>query len=477
MKLNPVFCIVIFLSLSLITQNTMAQSLQQQKTDSVFQQVKKYFNAKQADSIYAVAGESFKKNLDAITFSDFVNQRLFPLGEIKQSTLISFVNNKIATYKLEFATLKLQLLMSLDDNGKLDYFLFQPYKEPEGNKPTPVATTNPMKSAVDKKVDSAARPYIQKANTVGLSIGILRNGKSTVYNYGETARGNGKLPNANNLFEIGSITKTFTAAILAYYVNEGKVGLDDRITKYLPDSVDVNPLLNSITLKMLSNHTSGLPRLPDNMGPNVADALNPYKDYTKNMLYTYLQTCKLNSVPGEQYTYSNLGVGLLGAILEQLSGQTFEQMVTEIITKPLGMGSTIQYLTPAIAPRFVTVYNEDGRETPAWDCAVLAPCVALKSSVHDLLLYANANMLNGKSKLSKAFALTHKITYNKDIKLGLAWHIITVNGVDYYFHNGGTYGSSSYLAFNIERRIAVIVLSNCGESVDNVAIDILRKLQ
>jgi CubicO group peptidase (beta-lactamase class C family) len=476
MKLKPVLFILVVVSLSFITQKIMAQSLQQQKTDSVFQLVKKYFNDKRADSIYAIAGESFKKNLDAQTFGDFVTQRLFPFGEIKQSEFISFVNNKLATYKLEFATLKLQLLMSLDDNGKLDYFLFQPYKEPEGNKPAPVATTNPMKSEMDKKVDSAARPYIQKMNTVGLSIGILRNGKSSTYNYGETVRGNGKLPNANNLFEIGSITKTFTAIILADDVNAGKVKLNDPITKYLPDSVAANPVLNGITLEMLSNHTSGLPRLPDNMDPNTIDALNPYKDYNKKQLFAYLENCKLNSIPGEQYAYSNLGVGLLGTILEEVNGKPFEQMVIETITKPLGMNSTIQYLTPALAPRFVTVYNEDGRETPAWDCAVLAPCVALKSTVNDLLLYANANIVKN-SKLSKDVELTHQVTYDKDVKLGLAWHIITVNGVDYYFHNGGTYGSNSYLAFNVERRIALVVLSNCGERVDDVAIAILRKLQ
>ena len=97
-----------------------------------------------------------------------------------------------------------------------------------------------MRTLTDKKVDTAARNYIQKGNTVGLSIGILRKGVTHIYNYGETADGNKTMPDADNLFEIGSITKTFTATLLAYYVNEGKVKLTDPITKYLPDSVAAN---------------------------------------------------------------------------------------------------------------------------------------------------------------------------------------------------------------------------------------------
>ena len=329
----------------------------------------------------------------------------------------------------------------------------------------------------DKKVDSVARIYIQKANTVGLSIGIFKDGNISTYNYGETAIGNGKLPTANTIFEIGSITKTFTSTILAYYVNEGKVKLNDPITKYLPDSVAKNPELQAITLQTLSNHTSGLPSLPDNISGPTTDALNPYKDYTQKQLYAYLKTCHLKTKPGEVYSYSNMAVGLLGNILTHIGGKTYEQLVAEIITGPLAMTSTEQHLTPLLSQRFASVYNEDGKLTPAWDFDVLAPCGALRSTVNNLLVYAKANMVKSDTKLSKAFELTHQVTFNKDVKIGLGWHIITVNNVDYIFHNGGTYGSSSFLAFNAEKNIAIVVLSNCGESTDNIGVGILKKLQ
>lgn len=453
-----------------------AQSRQQQKVDSVFQQVKKYFNQKNADAIYNMAGGAFQKELSIDAFNGVANKQLFPLGEIKESTLISFVNNNVATYKLKFDAITLQLLMSLDKKDKLELFLFQQYQEPVNDKSALVPSNNPLKTDIDKKVDSAARKYIQKANTVGLAIGVIDNGTTSTYGYGETVKGNGKIPNADIFFELGSITKTFTAILLAHYVNEGKVSLRDPIRKYLPDSVAANPQLASITLLELCNHTSGLERLPDNLIPHATDPLNPYKDYTKELLYAYLKTCKLKSQPGTQYAYSNLGVGLLGSILETISQKPYEEMVREIICKPLGMFSTGQYLNPLAMPRFVQVYNAGGVATPPWEFDVLAPCGALRSTLNDMLLYAKANLHPGNDKLGRAIELSHHITFTKDVKIAMAWHIITVNGVDYIFHNGGTNGSSSFMAFNTTKNIAVIVLSNAVESTDELGTGILKKL-
>ncbi len=472
--MRSTFFILLFF---VLTSAASAQSRQQQKVDSVFQQVKKYFDQKNADAIYNLGGADFQKELSIDAFDTVVIKQLFPYGAIKESSLISFVNNSVATYKLKFDARTLQLLISLDKRDKLELFLFQQYEEPVGNKTALVQTSNPLRTETDKKVDSVVRTYIQKANTVGLCVGIIKNGNITTYSYGETIKYNKKLPNADNFFELGSITKTFTATLLAYYVNLGKVKLTDPITKYLPDSVAANPELKSITLLNLSNHTSGLPRLPDNLISHATDALNPYKDYTKQLLYEYLKTCKLNSKPGEQYLYSNLAVGLLGSILERVSGKPYEQMVHDIITKPLGMQSTSEFLNPLLIPRFVQVYNADGQPTEPWDFDVLAPCGALRSTLNDMLIYAKANIHPGTDELSKAITLTHQITFNKDVKIALAWYVITVNGVDYLFHNGGTNGSSSFLAFNTDNNIGIVILSNAVESTDLLGVGILKVVQ
>ena len=469
--------ILLIIPLLSICITTMAQSIQQQKTDSVFQLVKKEFNARSVESLYALTGDAFKKQLDLPTFRNFCEIRFFPLGNMVDASLISFVNNKTATYKVVFSYITLQLFLSIDESDKIDYFLFQPLDNPPANKSNAVASTNPLKTLTDKEVDTAARAYIQKINTVGLSIGVFKDGKVTTYGYGETTRGNGKIPTPNTIFEIGSITKTFTATLLAWYVNQGKISLTDPITRFLPDSVAANPALQAIKLVNLSNHTSGLPSLPSDFFKHAADTLNPYKDYDQKLLYGYLKNCTLNSKPGETYAYSNMAVALLGSILEQISGKSYDEMVAEIITRPLQMNSTVEHLTPLLMQRFVTVYGEDGKATPAWNMNVFAPAGGLRSTVNNLMVYARANMIGGDSELAKAFELTHQITFSKDVKVGLNWHISTVNGVDYYFHNGGTYGSTSFLAFNAEKNIAVVVLSNCGASVDGVGVSILKRLQ
>ncbi|ASU35777.1 serine hydrolase domain-containing protein [Mucilaginibacter xinganensis] len=467
---------IIILLFSAMSLTVSAQSLQQKKVDSVFTLVKKYFNEKNADAIYNLSGNAFQEEISITAFSDIAVKQLFPLGEMKETSLVSFVNNSLATYKVNFASTKLQIFISVDQKNKLETFIFKPYTEPVSNKTALVATTNPMFSETDRKVDTVARTYIQKANTVGLCIGIIKDGQTKIYQYGESKKGTGKLPNPDSFFEIGSITKTFTATLLAWYVNEGKVKLSDPITLYLPDSVAVNQSLKGITLLNLINHTSGLVSVPDNLKDYMTDQFNPYKDYTKQLMYSYLKTCRLNSKPGEKYAYSNLGVGLLGSILQYVSGKTFEQMVGEIITRPLGMLSTSQYLNPLLSPRFVSVYNSNGQPTLAWDFDVLAPCGALRSTLNDLLKYASANMHPGKDSLSKAIELTHQITFNRDVKIGLGWHTMVVNGINYYFHNGGTYGSNSFLAFNAEKNIAIVVLSNAYEPTDPVAAGILGKL-
>lgn len=477
MRSKAFFCLLV-LSLSTISFNTMAQSKEQQKVDSVFQKVKKQFNAKQADSLYALAGDEMKKVLIIETFRNICVNQLFPLGKIQQASLISFQNNKIATYKLTFSLGNvLQLLISLDDADKLQLFLFQPYKEPHGNKTVLAATSNPLKTDLDRKVDGPARAYIQKTNTVGMVIGVIKDGNISTYGYGETTKGNGKIPNADNIFEIGSLTKTFTATILAYYVNDGRLKLSDPITKFLPDSVAANSALDDITLLMLSNHTSGLPRLPEDFFTHVRDAANPYKDYNISLLYSYLKHYKSTAKPGVQYAYSNLAVGLLGIILEHVSSESFEQMVSQMITQPLNMTNTAQHLSLFQKPRFVTVYNEDGIETEHWDWDALASAGALNSSLNNLLLFAQANLTKPTTRLTKALALTHQLTYNMPPKVGLAWHIITVDGVDYYFHDGGTGGSSTFFAFNMEKNIAVIILSNAVESTNAVGVDILKQIQ
>ena len=461
------------------SKGVFAQSRQQQKTDSVLHVVAEHLRDKDANGIYELTGKQFRSQLSLEQFRSIAAEQLFPLGTIHKTDLLSFINNKTATYKVQFELLTMQVLISLDENDKIDLFYFKPFKLEPVEKLLYANTSNPMRTQQDKQVDSVARTYIQKSNTVGLSLAVIKNGHVSFYNYGETAKGSGQLPTAETLYEIGSITKTFTATLLATLVNEGKISLNDPITKYLPDTVAANPLLIGISIVNLINHTSGLPSLPANFAEQRPyDPKNPYANYNRQLLFGYLKDCKPVTPPGQKYAYSNLAVGLLGVILEKVSGKDFDQLVSAMITAPLGMSNTMQHIYPLLRPRFAPVYNDDAQSTPPWDFDVLASCGALHSTLNDLVLYARANLNDdGATPLAKALKLTHQVTFSNDARLALAWHIIVVNGVSYYFHNGGTYGSSSFMAFNKEKNLAVIVLSNAAASTDALGVGMIKKLQ
>src|SRR6185312_10558005 len=223
--------------------------------------------------------------------------------------------DKVSIYKAVFASATLQMVIGLDPADKLEAFAFQPYEDESAGKTGPVASNNPLVTAQDRIVDSVALGYMRRLAPVGLSIGILRNGKTSFYGYGEATKGEGNVPGARTLFEIGSITKTFTATMLGLAVGEGKMSLDDPVNKYLPDSIPPLEFHGRIvTIRDLSNHTGGIPRMPDNFQSKVSNGNDPYADYTVNDLYGWLRTLRLTREPGSRFEYSNAGVGLLGTI-------------------------------------------------------------------------------------------------------------------------------------------------------------------
>src|SRR5690606_16667116 len=143
------------------------------------------------------------------------------------------------------------------------------------------------------------------------------------------------------LYEIGSLTKVFTASLLADLVVKEMIGLDDSIVGYLPDSVSANPALQGITFKTLANHTSGLPRMADNWNrvPGF-DERDPYAAYDQKALFGFLKNYQASREPGEEYEYSNLGYGLLGELIAVISQKPYTQLLEETILVPLQLSNT-----------------------------------------------------------------------------------------------------------------------------------------
>ena len=454
----------------------LAQNYRQQNTDSVFQLIKKYFNEKNSERLYELTGEAFQKDLSPDDFKTVCDKNLFPRGEIKNNVLEKN-SNEVSTYKVVFSSMNLSLLLSLDKKNKIETFLFKQYVEEKAKKNYAIPSTNKLTTPLDREVDSAVKPYITMQPTTGLSIGILRNGKTIFYGYGETAKGNKQVPDEHTIFEIGSISKTFTAILLADAVNSAKVKLDDPINKYLPDSI---PLLEyqgvPVTLKTLSNHSSGIPGIPSNF--HTSEDTNPYKDYDNKDLYSFYKTFRQSRRPCEKYEYSNLAAGTLGVIIEKVYRKDYEALFIEKICAPLGMNDTRQFIRKNDSARFAKGYNANGAYNSPWDFKTLAPAGAIRSTAADLLRYAKANLGDAIPWLLKDIQLTHTVTFTDGTnRIGLAWHYIKPGNDEILFHNGGTGGYRSYLAINLKKKFAVVILSNTSVGTEETGNAIMKWLE
>lgn len=307
---------------------------------------------------------------------------------------------------------------------------------------------------------------VQK-KTAGVVVGIVDVKGARFYSRGRMDVRGERTVGPDTLFEIGSITKTFTSLLLADMVLKGEVKLDDPISKYLPAGVKA-PSRNGreITFLDLATHTSGLPRMPSNIKP--ADPMNPYKDYTPDKMYEYLNGHKLNFDVGANYLYSNIGAGVLGQVLALRAGKDYETLVRERILVPLGMSDTTITLGGGLAERFATAHDEKLKPTGPWDFTGLAGAGAIRSTARDMLKYAAANLGLVKTSLSAAMALTHeprRVFEKMGMALGLGWHLFQRRGAVIVWHNGGTGGFQSYLGLCPKTGTGIVVLSNSSAEI------------
>lgn len=284
-------------------------------------------------------------------------------------------------------------------------------------------------------------------------IGIKRRNDSLVY-----------IENSNLAFEIGSITKTFTATILAKLVYDGKVDLNEPISNILPVKMNQDELDGKkVTLLHLANHTSGFPKEPGNLVLDLTLPGSPYKTYDKNKIYSFLsENLILQSTPGTKRDYSNLGGGLLGHLLELITGQPYEQLLQELICKPLNMDRTFVTIDPERKHYLVPGRNLQGQIIPNWELNVFVGSGGIKSTAEDIAKYLHAQMRD-----TTFFFLTQKptIQYNDHNEAGLGWTWFTDEKLKYVAATGGTGGYSSIVIFERSTQTAIVLLTNVSSFI------------
>jgi D-alanyl-D-alanine-carboxypeptidase/D-alanyl-D-alanine-endopeptidase len=259
-------------------------------------------------------------------------------------------------------------------------------------------------------------------------------------------------------FEIGSVTKTMTAALLAEFVAREEVALSDAIAKLLPPGTSV-PTFNDrqITIADIVTHTSGLPSFP---WP-ITNKNNPYARLTKRDLLGTLATTKLTRAPGSQWEYSNFAMMVLSYGLARRSGKDFETLLHERLLAPLGMNDTyIAKRPPHI--RVAQGHLPNTIPTGPWDFPVdMAGVGGVRATLPDMVRYLEGALGTRESAITPALAQTQRqVATVGSTTMGMNWILSTVNGRTIVAHGGGTGGYSTYVGFDRDAKRAVVLLSD-----------------
>ncbi|WP_426442282.1 serine hydrolase [Bradyrhizobium genosp. P] len=308
--------------------------------------------------------------------------------------------------------------------------------------------------------------------TLGLVAGQLDGERRIVAAYGRSGADDDRPLDADTVFEIGSITKVFTALLLADMVGRGEVALDDTVSKFLPASTKVPDFEGTpITLLDLATYTSGLPRMPANFAP--ADPNNPYVDYTPDRLYAFLSDHKLGFKPGTHYEYANFGFGLLGHLLELRGGKSYEELIVSRICTPLGLDDTRITLSGAMRQRLAKGHNAAFAPTANWDFSVMAGAGALRSTLNDMFKLLEACLEVRPSPLAAAMKLALSVRRprpqrNREVALG--WFISDRFKDEIIWKDGGTGGYATLIGYSTLTKRNAIVLSNVADYLPNTSL-------
>lgn len=282
----------------------------------------------------------------------------------------------------------------------------------------------------------------------------------------------GDLPaGAATIFEIGSVTKLFTALLLADMALEGVVSLDDPAPG-LPRRG------RAITLADLSSHVAGMPALPRGMVRRaILERPNPWGSFAAADLEAALPHTRLQAEPGRRFRYSNYGVGLLGHLLAGRAGMPWEELVRERITGPLGMPDTGVSVP---ADRLATGHDRRGRAVPHWDLPGIPAAGALRSTAADLLAFLRLQSSDGDDRLARAARLTQAPRHRHGrLQVGLGWLIAPPKrGMRHpiLLHGGGTGGFRSIAAVVPQTGAAVVALSASRRDPTALAFRVLQAL-
>ena len=323
--------------------------------------------------------------------------------------------------------------------------------------PAPVSAAG-LKAVLDRDLAKLRAGALAPGTGEGMAVGVYKQGVRRIFTYGAAK--------PDSLFEIGSLTKTFTALILARMVERGEVALRDPVRELLPPGLVRKPIGREITLLDLATHHSGLQTMPPDYRPS--DPAGSLAGFGAPQLYEFLSRHGVGKLAETPFGYSNLAVGLLGHVLALRAGKSYADLLRDEVTGPLGLRDTVVEMSPEQQARFLQGQNGHHQPMPAFHLDALAGAGAIRATAGDLLTWQEDNLHPERAgALAGAIRETHRLRAEAtgDWQIGLIWLYNAQTGT--WFHNGRTMGASTYAFFDPAGDYAAVILVNQGSFLGN----------
>ncbi len=338
-----------------------------------------------------------------------------------------------------------------------------------------------LEAAIDAEVDKTMRSGLFP----GLVVGVYKDGGIFIKGYGTVNKEMVVLPDGTTIFQIGSLSKLLTAALLQTLCDEGVVSMEATLGELIGGLMPLSPSVRSVTLKQLVTHTSGFPSIPKSLGAKVTSMagkdnllVNPYSYLEPKFLFEYLATAEDKRAPG-RFEYSNFGMGLLGHVLEVVTGENYETLVVKKVLVPLGMNKTAITLTPEMKDGLAQGYTAKGASTGVWTFTSLAGAGAFYSNTENMMRFIQANF-EEVGATSQSLWKMREPQFSGDA--GIGW--MQPGFLDRFFgnrnivwHNGMVGGYASYLSIDAETKTGVVILTNQASSVDMLGMMLTRQVR
>lgn len=341
------------------------------------------------------------------------------------------------------------------------------------------------------------KKHVKSNKVPGISVGLIK-GSEEFFNFGHIKKNSEIVPTKDTVFEIGSMTKTFTAILATQLQQEEILSLDEKISKYLPELENSEFDKKNVTLNHLLTHTSGISEFSVNTfvkqifsilstGKSQIDEYN----YQTREFLTYCKTLKLKHNPGTTFLYSNIGFGIAGKIMEKLTNKTYDELVRENICNTLDMKDTGIHILESHKEKLSVGYTFRGKQADHWQVPAIEAAGSLRSTTSDMMKFLKANLGLTTTKLEPTFEycknskntpkipLSMKI-FTKSMGISLStfrfgWFVFPQETFDAIGHDGGTEGFTSFMGMNLDENSGVVILTNKSlKPVHQLGIKLLK---